>query len=272
MENYYDVLGVTPSADRGAIRRQYRRLARALHPDRRSGAAAKARAVAAMTRVSQAYETLHDPQRRAQHDQMVQGELPLPSVKEQHSEALLRIAGALGDVMRRESVPGLEQALVNRILEGAAEHLPRAVELVQGRVPVLDGAAQVAAFMALAKSFTSFVDGLGPGQVPEPAYLFLVRATAEECVHSTVWRSRLAWPELPAVEASASPPDLVLDLTPELVVVPEQGPEDAPAWNLQPPRVPGFRAMRGRLRNWLPQLRSRVDVAGAEPEVGVGQV
>ncbi|GLY30828.1 J domain-containing protein [Kineosporia sp. NBRC 101731] len=194
VENYYSVLGVAPSADPSGIRRQYRRLAWVLHPDRRSGALQKERATAAMARVSLAYSTLHDAQRRAEHDQALLVQ-PQPS-KEQRSQVLVHVTAALAEVLGQgRDLPGLEQAIVTRILQGAAEYIPRALEMVEGHVSVLEGGLQVAAFMALAKSFTSYEESLPEGQTSEPAYAHLIRATAYTCVHGMTWESRLSWPD-----------------------------------------------------------------------------
>jgi curved DNA-binding protein CbpA len=194
VENYYSVLGVAPSVSRTGIRRQYRRLARVLHPDRRASALQKERATAAMARVSLAYSTLQDPERRAQHDQALL--VAPPPLKKQRSEVLVHVTAALAGVLgSNPELPGLEQAFVTRILQGAVEHIPQALQMLNGRVSLLDGELEVAAFMALAKAFTSFTESLPEGETPEEAYAFLIRATAYECVRGMVWESRLSWPD-----------------------------------------------------------------------------
>ena len=65
-KDYYEVLGIEPSAGEAEIKTAYRRLARKLHPDvsKEPGAEDKFKAV------NEAYEALRDPQKRAAYDQL----------------------------------------------------------------------------------------------------------------------------------------------------------------------------------------------------------
>jgi molecular chaperone DnaJ len=66
MRDYYEVLGVEKNADADAIKRAYRKLALDHHPDRNAGSA---EAEEKFKELTQAYEVLRDPEKRARYDQ-----------------------------------------------------------------------------------------------------------------------------------------------------------------------------------------------------------
>ncbi len=65
-KNYYEVLGVTRDANADLIKKTYRDLALNFHPDRNPG---DVQAEENFKKVSEAYETLSDPKRRAEYDE-----------------------------------------------------------------------------------------------------------------------------------------------------------------------------------------------------------
>lgn len=67
--DYYQVLGVPRDADEKAIKRAYRRLARQYHPDHNPGDAS---AETRFKEVTEAYEVLGDPDKRAKYDRFGQ--------------------------------------------------------------------------------------------------------------------------------------------------------------------------------------------------------
>ena len=64
--DYYDILGVSRTASQDEIKRAYRKLAKAYHPDRNPG---NKNAETHFKEVQEAYDTLNDPQKRKTYDQ-----------------------------------------------------------------------------------------------------------------------------------------------------------------------------------------------------------
>jgi len=79
-EDYYEILGVDPSANQEEIRKAYRESSFIYHPDRMAGLSesVRHRAEEKMKKLNQAYEILREPQKRQQY----------------HSEWLRRKGGA----------------------------------------------------------------------------------------------------------------------------------------------------------------------------------
>ncbi|MDP9196391.1 MAG: molecular chaperone DnaJ [Pseudomonadota bacterium] len=64
--DYYDILGVAKNADEAALKKAYRKLAMECHPDRNHG---NPEAEHKFKELSEAYDVLKDPQKRAAYDQ-----------------------------------------------------------------------------------------------------------------------------------------------------------------------------------------------------------
>ncbi|HUP67331.1 MAG TPA: molecular chaperone DnaJ [Sphingomicrobium sp.] len=64
-QDYYDLLGIQRGADEAAIKAAYRRLAKECHPDRHNGCRDQE---ARFKAISEAYDVLKDPQKRAAYD------------------------------------------------------------------------------------------------------------------------------------------------------------------------------------------------------------
>lgn len=70
--DYYAILGVSKDAGAKAIRERFRQLARERHPDRFRGAE-KEQAEEDFQAITEAFNVLHDPNRRRQHDSELTG-------------------------------------------------------------------------------------------------------------------------------------------------------------------------------------------------------
>jgi hypothetical protein len=101
-ENYYEVLGVTPTASLGQMRAAYREKVRIIHPD--SAVVASPTASLQMAQVVRAWSTLSDPLLRRAYDEElfdVQSELdesfpPTPIVRGNFPKGLIGWILALG--------------------------------------------------------------------------------------------------------------------------------------------------------------------------------
>ena len=109
-KDYYEILGVEPSAGEAEIKTAYRRLARKYHPDvsKEAGAEEKFKAV------NEAYEALRDPQKRAAYDQLrARGYRPGDEV--QPPPGGFGQGGAGGDSISTRSSPAVARAAASAI-------------------------------------------------------------------------------------------------------------------------------------------------------------
>ena len=129
--DYYDILGVPRNADADAIKKAYRRLAMEHHPDRNQGSA---EAEARFKELSEAYEVLKDPDRRAAYDRFGKegarrgGAGPFQGGFDLHDaiEIFMRDFGGVG---------GFEELFGGR-RSGPRARRPRVGETVRVRLPV----------------------------------------------------------------------------------------------------------------------------------------
>ena len=65
--DYYDVLGISRSADKSTIKRAYRKLAKKYHPDTNAG---NAQAEEKFKEATEAYNVLSNPEKKKLYDQL----------------------------------------------------------------------------------------------------------------------------------------------------------------------------------------------------------
>src|SRR5436309_11899791 len=106
MSDYYQVLGVKPTATATEIKSAYRQLARERHPDVNRGSEKAAREFAML---SLAYHTLIDPQERAFHDQLL--------TKQRNGNSILESDNPHAQRARNIATQARWDRVVNQILE-----------------------------------------------------------------------------------------------------------------------------------------------------------
>jgi len=131
MSDYYQMLGVTPSASAAEIRKAYALLARERHPDRFTDPAEKRRAETAFQEITAAFNALMNPDRRREYDET--RHRPQPRTPEEvATDAFERAQPALEAGQLEEAITLLQTA-VHHAPGEAAYHA--ALGRALGRVP-----------------------------------------------------------------------------------------------------------------------------------------
>jgi curved DNA-binding protein CbpA len=149
MSDHYELLGVSPSASAAEVRKAYARLAREKHPDRFTDPAEKERAQRAFQDITHAFNTLVNPERRAEYDQERERG-PQPTTPEEiAADAFDRGQAALGAGQVEQAITLLQTAVHNapgrhdyhvalgRALGRAPAHAREAVQVLE-KVTQLD--------------------------------------------------------------------------------------------------------------------------------------
>lgn len=123
-KTFYDILGISPSAETQEIRAAFRRLAIERHPDRFRSDLRKA-AEADFQEITEAYNVLMDPGQRSRYDQTLgSGSREVPTNPKEVARALLAKGAELlrsGDVGRASEY--MQQALAHDPQNPKAHHL-----------------------------------------------------------------------------------------------------------------------------------------------------
>jgi curved DNA-binding protein CbpA len=110
MSDYYELLGVAPSASAAEVRKAYARLARERHPDRFTDPAEKRQAEATFQEITAAFNTLLNPERREEYDR--ERHRPQPRTPEEvAADAFERAQAALDAGQLEESITLLRTAV-----------------------------------------------------------------------------------------------------------------------------------------------------------------
>ena len=131
MSDYYQMLGVAPSASAAEIRKAYALLAREKHPDRFRDPAEKQRAEAAFQEITAAFNTLMNPGSRKEYDEA--RHRPQPRTPEEVATDAFERGQAALEAGQVEEAITLLQTAVHHAPAQAAYHA--ALGRALGRVP-----------------------------------------------------------------------------------------------------------------------------------------
>ena len=131
MSDYYELLGVTPSASTAEIRKAYALLAREKHPDRFTDPAAKQQAHSVFQDITHAFNTLMNPASREEYDRT--RHRPQPRTPEEIAADAFERGQAALEAGQVEEAITLLQTAVHHAPGQAAHHA--ALGRALGRVP-----------------------------------------------------------------------------------------------------------------------------------------
>jgi len=131
MIDYYQLLGVAPSAPSAEIRQAYGRLAREKHPDRFADPAEKQRAQIALQDLTTAFNALVNPRSRQEYDES--RHKPIPTTPEEVASDAFERAQPLLEAGQPEDALTLLRTAVHHAPGQAAYHA--ALGRALGRVP-----------------------------------------------------------------------------------------------------------------------------------------
>ena len=120
MTDYYELLGVAPTASAAEIRQAYARLAREKHPDRFTDPAEKQRAQTAFQDITTAFNTLVNPRSRQEYDDA--RHKPQPRTPEEIARDAFERAQPLLEAGRLEEAVTLLRTAVHHAPDKAAYH------------------------------------------------------------------------------------------------------------------------------------------------------
>ncbi|HXM34203.1 MAG TPA: DUF4388 domain-containing protein [Pyrinomonadaceae bacterium] len=118
--DHYEVLNISLSADLGEIKRMYHTIARNFHPDRfhdLAGTSTHIRLQSTFARITQAYETLTNPELRATYDGHIRA---LRRVRESQATAASNAGNASKGAEESENGSNVAQLAEQRFQEGSA--------------------------------------------------------------------------------------------------------------------------------------------------------
>jgi curved DNA-binding protein CbpA len=152
MSDYYQVLGVAPTASVAEIRQAYARLAREKHPDRFTDLAEKQRAQSAFQDINTAFNALVNPRSRQEYDEA--RHKPVPRTPEEIASDAFSRAQPLLEAGQLDDAVTLLRTAVHHAPDQAAYHaalgraLARVPALARDAVQALERATQLAPLSA----------------------------------------------------------------------------------------------------------------------------